>query len=150
MESHSHHRIVPLFQLLLDHNQMDSIPESFNSLGCMTKLSCSDNAIRHIPLSASENWTSLRYIDVSNNLLTSLPSNLNHWHQLQYINSSRNKLTSLPHEFGQLFKLEELHFSKNKIKELGKELGMLLSVHLVDFSYNHLEEVRSYVEGEEE
>ena len=57
--------------------------------------------------------TKLRYLDVSNNQLKTLPAEIGQLRNLQVLNVAGNKLRTLPVECSSLIALERLHFSPN-------------------------------------
>jgi Leucine-rich repeat (LRR) protein len=65
---------------------------------------------------------------------------------LKQINLSRNVLTSLPTDITRLTLLEELNISYNKLTVLPDGIGMLRSLHTLDASYNLLTDVGDSLE----
>jgi Leucine-rich repeat (LRR) protein len=65
--------------------------------------------------------TNLQSLDLTFDLLTSLPVEFGKLTKLQKLNLRYNKLTSLPVEFGKLTKLQKLYLDNNPISTDEKE-----------------------------
>jgi hypothetical protein len=88
----------------------------------------------------AEIWqlTSLRWLDLRGNQLTSLPAEIGLLTSLDLLFLYDNQLTSLPAEIGQLASLEQLWISANQLTSLPAEIGQLTSLTVLDLSGNRL------------
>ena len=64
----------------------------------LTHLDLSDNLLTRLPTELVQ-LENLKWLDVSNNQITELPSNIGCLHYLEHLNVSHNRLTSLPKSF---------------------------------------------------
>jgi len=83
----------------------------------------------------------LEELDVSNNVLTTIPDSIADMSNLQKLTVSGNKLTTVPHSIGKLSKLTLLDIKSNEIAELPIEMGKLLELKKIDCSHNMLTEL---------
>eukprot|EP00741_Cyanophora_paradoxa_P023642 tig00021608_g22836.t1 len=81
----------------------------------------------------------IRTLLLRKNKITSIPGHeLAQLVNLRILDLSDNKLTSLPSEIGHLLNLEELYISGNELEDLPVELGSLTSLHMFDALPNPL------------
>ncbi|KAI9299541.1 hypothetical protein BJ944DRAFT_172236, partial [Cunninghamella echinulata] len=93
------------------------------------RLACLPDTIAHM--------NHLEELDVSYNLLSSLPSNML-IPSLLHLNASRNQLDSLPSSIGQCHQLKTLNVSSNHLTTLPCDLANLQNLELLDISENLL------------
>ena len=86
-------------------------------LAGITHLSLSEN-LTELPKSILSLADSLEVLDLSNNSLSSLPSEITQLHKLKIIFASNNCFESLPEALGQCKNLEMVGFKSNQIKEV--------------------------------
>jgi hypothetical protein len=84
------------------------------------------------------NLSSLGYLDLSDNQLTSLPESFGDLNSLGYLDLSDNQLTSLPELFGDLNSLESLDLSNNQLCDLPLSIINLSPQKVTDFDNNYL------------
>ena len=77
-------------------------------------------------------------INLSHNLLTSLPATLPLLTHLTKLDLSKNQLTELPENFGQLRSLKSLDLYANKIEKLPVTFAQLKSLKWLDLKDNPL------------
>lgn len=65
----------------------------------------------------------MEHLDLSGNLLTELPIDVNRLTELQHLNLARNKLSSLPANLRGLGNLRKLDLSENALKEPQPDLA---------------------------
>ncbi|NEO85545.1 MAG: GTPase [Spirulina sp. SIO3F2] len=82
--------------------------------------------------------TDLTDLDLSGNILMSLPPELGQLKNLKWLYLSGNELASLPSELGQLVSLIGLYISGNELKKLPPELGYLANLTELDLYGNGL------------
>lgn len=89
-----------------------------------TELELRDQQLTILPTEIIQ-LTQLAKLDLSENLLTNLPPEIGELICLKSLDLSYNKLTSLPVEIGQLTGLKVLNISNNKLDSLPPEIGRL-------------------------
>ena len=110
----------------------------------LKSLSIQNNFVRHVEAVEAArglNKCSLDHINLSNNQINALPSNmLEKCHHLKTLDLANNSLTSLdPAFFDNLKRLEKLDLSGNRLNTLsGRQLRDLVSVTDLDLSNNQL------------
>jgi hypothetical protein len=77
-------------------------------------------------------------LDLLDNQLTNLPTEIGQLSFLTQLYLDFNKLTSLPTEIGQLHYLTELHLFNNQLTSLPSEIGQLHFLRLLNLGYNQL------------
>ncbi|XP_043527354.1 leucine-rich repeat-containing protein 59-like isoform X1 [Frieseomelitta varia] len=77
-------------------------------------------------------------LDLSNNLLTSLPNTFVNLKQIIVLDLSRNMLTEIPENFGELTQLKHLDLYANQISRLPLSLGELKNLRWLDLKENPL------------
>ncbi|KAK9054848.1 hypothetical protein SSX86_025928 [Deinandra increscens subsp. villosa] len=127
----------------LNSNSIENIPEAIGGLSSLQKLFLNTNQIKDESLS----WKglsllkSLSFLSLSQNLLTTLPSDLAALTTLKELHVAHNKLTCLPDEIGLLVHLEVLEASDNRLTTISSSIGSCSALVEVDFSRNLLIEL---------
>ncbi|NWS66201.1 LRSM1 ligase, partial [Crotophaga sulcirostris] len=83
----------------------------------------------------------LKVLDLRDNQLASLPSDIGQLTSLQVLNLERNLLKCLPQSIGDLAQLQMLNVKGNKLKELPATVSGLRSLRILDLSENLLKEL---------
>jgi Leucine-rich repeat (LRR) protein len=122
---------------LLCLNLSGNLPPEMGNLSSLRYLNLTANQITSIPPELG-NLSSLQELDLGYNRLTGLPLELGNLSSLQTFNLSENQLTSLPPELGNLSSLQELNLGYNRLTGLPPELGNLSSLQTLDLSGNQL------------
>ena len=131
--------ILPAIGLLENLTYLDlrgcelygEIPEELGHLSNLTHLYLSDNSLAlAVPdsftdQSAEKYLSSLRFLRIANNNITSLPSQIGILTTLETISASGNYLTSIPSSITSLENLEELRLNDNAITELPVNINSL-------------------------
>uniref|UniRef100_A0A674KER7 Leucine rich repeats and calponin homology domain containing 2 n=1 Tax=Terrapene triunguis TaxID=2587831 RepID=A0A674KER7_9SAUR len=129
---------APLETLNLYHNCIKSIPETIKNLQMLTYLNISRNLLATLPKYLFD--LPLKVLVVSNNKLVSLPEDIGKLRDLMELDISCNEIQVLPQQIGKLQSLRELNIRRNNLHVLPDELGDLPLVKL-DFSCNKITEI---------
>ncbi|TMW39785.1 hypothetical protein DOY81_015135, partial [Sarcophaga bullata] len=121
--------------LLLYHNTIRSIPESVKYLTSLTYLDLRSNQLSTLPRELC--FLPLQVLLVSNNRLTALPDELGRMDRLTDLDASYNQLTTLPARIGELRSLRSFSLRSNQLMYLPRELTCLTLVSL-DVSNNRI------------
>ncbi|XP_073825101.1 leucine-rich-repeats and calponin homology domain protein isoform X2 [Musca autumnalis] len=121
--------------LLLYHNTIRSIPESVKHLTSLTYLDLRSNQLSSLPRELC--FLPLQVLLVSNNRLTALPDELGRMDRLTDLDVSYNQLTTLPARIGELRSLRSFSLRSNQLMYLPRELTCLTLVSL-DVSNNRI------------
>ncbi|KAM9861302.1 leucine-rich repeat serine/threonine-protein kinase 1 [Aulostomus maculatus] len=139
-----------LRQVNLSQNQLTSLPPALLHLTHLCRLSAAKNQLTSLfDAPAATNWIGLRKLeelDVSDNLLTALPSSVMHGlKSLNFLNVSRNKLSVFPDPWA--CPLKHCKASSNMIESLPDSISIFWRTQLqdVDFSNNSLHQLPSYI-----
>ncbi|THD27614.1 hypothetical protein D915_001624 [Fasciola hepatica] len=154
-------RLKSIRFLRLEHSSLNVLPENLGVMKFLESLSLAGNYFRQIPTAIYGVRRTLKYLDLSDNILSdgynSLPSgfgtelpNLTHLRMrhtrlrqleatslvglksLEVLDLSDNKITSIPDELHELPELYSLDVSKNQLTELPASLCQLK--HLMDLN----------------
>ncbi|KVI11277.1 Leucine-rich repeat-containing protein, partial [Cynara cardunculus var. scolymus] len=109
----------------LNCNSIQDIPEAIGGLSSLQKLLLNANCIKDEFLSwkGISSLKSLSFLSLSQNLLTSLPSDLGALTTLKELHVANNQLTCLPDEIGLLLHLEVLEANDNRIRAIPSCIG---------------------------
>ena len=107
--------------LLLDGNQLTSLPDELALLVKLERLSLSNNKLHSLP-SVIGSLPNLSLLDVSRNQLSSLPDSMGQLENLEELDASDNRLTLIPPSLGSLHKLKTLALNKCLIKAVPSEV----------------------------
>ncbi|XP_053989160.1 leucine-rich repeat protein 1 [Hylaeus volcanicus] len=134
--------------LNLSSNRISSIPKELGYLQHLQELNLSQNL-----LNKGTNWvwldqgpikSNLKLLDISNNLLTTLPEQIGKLHALINLKASKNMLSYLPQSLGKLSKLKYLDLSKNNLEYMpGSTRNLRLA--LLDVSENEFRRTESHL-----
>ncbi|CAG9860792.1 unnamed protein product [Phyllotreta striolata] len=86
-------------------------------------------------------WWSIKpltHLDISSNVLTAMPKDINMFQDLLVLNLQGNLLTQLPEEIGDLKKLTTLSLNHNKLSELPKSFFKLTELKQLFINDNNL------------
>jgi Leucine-rich repeat (LRR) protein len=120
---------LPLRTLVLDGNQLTSLPEAIGSFASLEKLSVSRNSLTSLPVSLGR-LAKLKTLDVSYNSLSALPPLGAAC--LEELNASNNRLTSVPAELGIAPRLRALLLDDNQLEPAGLPEAVLTCSNLVN------------------
>ena len=126
-----------LQELLIQGNQLTSLPESIGRLSKLKILYLSVNQLTHLPKSIGQ-LHRLQTLYLSVNLLSSLPDSIGQLINLQELLLQGNQLTQLPESIGQLVNLQELLLQGNQLTQLPESIGQLTQLKTFDLYENQL------------
>ena len=102
-------------------------------------LSLCDNALTFIPTESLLHLTSLTHLDLSSNLLVSIPPGLSSLHNLISLNVSDNMIDSMQGIYKKLGQVLKIDISHNRLDSLAG-LERLVALEHVNVGHNRLEE----------
>jgi Leucine-rich repeat (LRR) protein len=113
--------------LILDRNQLTSIPESIGNLTALKILWLRNNQLTSIPESIG-NLIALEHLDLIDNQLTSIPTSIGKLVALQILWLDKNQLTSIPTSIGNLVVLRSLCLRNNQLTSIPTSIGNLVAL----------------------
>ena len=130
-------------KLILNKGEEDYITS--DEAAGITSLLLKDKSIENIK--GIEIFSNLKYLNLEENRITTLPAEIGTLKQLQFLYLGGNIITELPKEIGGLILLEELSLRANKLTTLSEELGKLVNLRKIDISSNSLEKLPAGLKG---
>ncbi|MBN2003102.1 MAG: GTP-binding protein [Anaerolineae bacterium] len=117
----------------------DELLELIDRAACegWTELDLSNQGLTELPSEIGQ-LTKLQSLDLSHNHLTALPSEINQLIELHALYLDDNQLTTLPPKIGQLTNLWELELSSNRLASLPPQIGQLVTLEELGLSGNQL------------
>ncbi|XP_076385543.1 leucine-rich repeat-containing protein 59 [Megachile rotundata] len=103
--------------------------------------------LKEVPVREIATIKKATHLDLSNNLLTSLPNNFVNLKQIVKLDLSRNALTEIPENFGELRQLKHLDLYANQISRLPLSLSELKNLRWLDLKENPLTPAVASVAG---
>ena len=85
------------------------------------------------------NLVALEMLDLEDNFLEFLPSNIRSLQELKYLNAARNRIIDIPLELCLLKNLRKLNLERNKLIRLPELMGFMNKLNDVRVGYNRLE-----------
>ncbi|VHO03003.1 leucine-rich repeat domain-containing protein [Candidatus Rhabdochlamydia sp. T3358] len=149
-------KLLLLEWLDLEDNQLKAIPHTIADLPALERLNLRKNSLESLKLKNPNptpaeivkdltgkpiKFQALKWLNLAENNLKELPSEIGDAKELEWLNLSHNKLARLPSSFGHLQKLRNLNLSYNQIAYLINNLSKLLKT--LDISHNKLIELPS-------
>ncbi|CAG0920958.1 unnamed protein product [Notodromas monacha] len=117
--------------------QLEDLPRPLFHCQGLRYLNLSDNDLQSIP-PAIASLLALETLDVSKNCLAELPENIKGCKQLRVLNASLNPLCSLPDSVTQIASLEELYLNDTLLEYLPCEVGRMSRLRVLEVRDNHL------------
>jgi len=123
----------------LSHNSLPEIPQTLLSLPTITRLEMQSNHLSNLSSLSVSELSSLKYWDLSNNLITTIPRDLSPLVSLVYLNIRYNRLPSLPTSISTLSSLIFLGLSHNDLESMDEAEGGLVPIRklLQNHRMNH-------------
>eukprot|EP00913_Durusdinium_trenchii_P009222 g8669.t1 len=141
-------------KLTLSHNPLSSLPALVGNLKNLGELSLINCTLRALPESLGNLQSLLRLgryrevtsmalrenkgLDLSNNVLNSLPEYVGSLKNLRHLELQNNHLSSVPFSFGNLSSLEKLDLSNNKLSALPGSFHKLTNLKHLYLQHNNL------------
>ncbi|XP_047974712.1 plant intracellular Ras-group-related LRR protein 7 [Salvia hispanica] len=100
-------------------------------------LDLTNNKLVDVPTEINK-LINLQRLVLTENVIERLPMNLGKLQYLKVMALDGNRITTLPDEFGQLVKLEKLSISRNLLLNLPETIGSLRNLMLLDVSNNKI------------
>lgn len=94
--------------------------------------------LKQIPSEVFTSFPNLSSLDLSHNLIDSIPASLGNLVNLKYLNLSHNKISLFPAELGSLAQLQKLVVNNNNIEALPSSIGNLQKLEYIDLWSNEL------------
>ncbi|KAE9000398.1 hypothetical protein PR003_g18744 [Phytophthora rubi] len=117
------------FPLLIGHAAMQDT---------LQELVLASNHLTQVPLAVLLYCSHLQHLDLSNNSLRVLPTEIAHLRRLEVLYLSTNELQELPDEVTQLPRLREFTCDHNKLERLPLRIGNLSQLTKLNVSFNQL------------
>ncbi|KAJ6637501.1 Leucine-rich repeat-containing protein 40 [Pseudolycoriella hygida] len=105
------------------------------------KIDFSKNKLTAFPDGISYLEASLSEMDLSSNIIASVPTFMSQFTRISYLNLSCNAISDLPKEFGLLNTLRELNVSNNKLTKIPECVYELLSLEILLARDNKIEKI---------
>uniref|UniRef100_A0A8C0IU29 LRRC8 pannexin-like TM region domain-containing protein n=1 Tax=Chelonoidis abingdonii TaxID=106734 RepID=A0A8C0IU29_CHEAB len=114
-----------LEELVLSHNELESLPHALFALKRLRHLDLSHNLLCLLPAEIGQ-LGMLQQLSITGNRIRALPSQLFACLELMSLQLADNALTTVPAEIGRLVLLSRLELTGNPLKSLPLELGCCL------------------------
>jgi len=119
-------------------NKLNMLNLDNRRIGDLKELYLDHNCINNVPANVFRELKNLTILDLSNNQLSSIPSEVSELKELKVFNVSHNNLTNLPNEIGQLVKLTHLDIGFNFIETINTEaLSNLANLRILMMQRNY-------------
>lgn len=120
---------------------LPSPPSALSSYkwGLLKHLSLADNALTFLPTDPLPYLVSITHLDLSSNLLVSVPHGLSVLHNLVSLNLSDNMIDSVLGIYTHLGQVLYLNLSRNRLESICG-LERLMALERVDLRFNHIDE----------
>ena len=99
-------------------------------------LDLSNNLMSEIPTTAKEN-VNFKFVNLAKNKFKSLPGIISNWENVEYVNLSKNGIVTFPEDLsGWSHNLKELYVNRNHLEELPASFSSLIELKKLDCSNN--------------
>ncbi|SEM68295.1 Leucine rich repeat-containing protein [Pseudomonas sp. ok272] len=134
---HDLHRLTRLRVLFCSDNQFKELPPSLGQCRQLTMIGFKSNGLERVPARALPPL--LRWLILTDNCISELPSELGERPHLQKLMLAGNQLTQLPASLSQCHRLELLRIAANRLTELPQWLLTLPGLAWLAYAGNPLE-----------
>ena len=124
--------------LLLDHNCIEELPHSLGKLEHLQILDISFNKLR-ILSSEFCSLSKMRILEAHSNCIMDLPHDIGRLEKLESLDMSKNKLVTLPTSICSLGRLFKMNLASNQLSDLPASFGDLASLVELDISCNEIQ-----------
>ncbi|XP_030632537.1 leucine-rich repeats and immunoglobulin-like domains protein 2 [Chanos chanos] len=132
--------------VMLNHNELMSVPSLGDVSSNITHLSLVHNRISEVSAEQLQPYTSLETLDLSSNSISEIRVGSFPPMQLKYLNLSSNRISSLePGCFDNISSLLVLKLNKNRLTSLLPKVFTLPSLHFLELKRNKIRTVESLV-----
>lgn len=134
---------LPLKEIDAARNKLGGvlIPQGVNGLATLKHIDVSSNVLTSISENAINSLSSLEILNVAENKLVSVP-NMSEWQSLITFTAGGNNITSIPEGLTSLPKLRTLDFTRNSLKRLDNNIGLMDNLTVLLIANNPLRERR--------
>jgi len=119
-------------------NQAGSLKKHIETAEKTGALNFTDKGLEKFPPELFKVEGNLRNLDLSNNKIASLPSNIGSFKAMKNLSLAKNRISSLPDDMGKMAKLENLNISHNLLQSIPSSFQQLKSLREICLSFNHL------------
>ncbi|KAF2076004.1 hypothetical protein CYY_002711 [Polysphondylium violaceum] len=132
-------QLINLKKLYIEDNKIQEVP-NLESLENLEELVLTNNEISRFQVSISK-LLSLRVLDLSSNILGTIPVRLFGMNSLRELYLDDNQFSHFPTHLCELQSLLTLSFSDNQLKAIPDQIGQMKSLTKLIFSGNQLESI---------
>jgi Leucine-rich repeat (LRR) protein len=125
-----------LSELWIDKNKLNQFSSQLPP--SLVRLYLYQNSITSISSTTLSSLTRLERLDLSDNQITILPTQIGLLTALQFLDPSQNQITILPTQIGLLTSLQHLNLNYNKLSFIPSDLNLLSNLTFLDVSSNNL------------
>nr|XP_005296104.2 volume-regulated anion channel subunit LRRC8D-like [Chrysemys picta bellii] len=130
--------LAQLTCLKLWHNRIATLPASIGAAGSLEELVLSHNELESLP-QALFALKRLRHLDLSHNLLCLLPAEIGQLGMLQQLSITGNRIRTLPSQLFACLELTSLQLADNALTTVPAEIGRLVLLSRLELTGNPLE-----------
>ncbi|XP_065275752.1 volume-regulated anion channel subunit LRRC8D-like [Emys orbicularis] len=130
--------LAQLTCLKLWHNRIATLPASIGAAGSLEELVLSHNELESLP-QALFALKRLRHLDLSHNLLCLLPAEIGQLGMLQQLSITGNRIRALPSQLFACLELTSLQLADNALTTVPAEIGRLVLLSRLKLTGNPLE-----------
>ncbi|XP_038234844.1 volume-regulated anion channel subunit LRRC8D-like [Dermochelys coriacea] len=130
--------LAQLTCLNLWHNHIATLPASIGAAGSLEELMLSHNELESLP-HALFTLKRLRHLDLSYNLLRFLPAEIGQLGMLQHLSITGNRIRALPSQLFACLELTSLQLVDNALTKVPAEIGRLVLLSRLELTGNPLE-----------
>eukprot|EP01105_Mastigella_eilhardi_P024241 TRINITY_DN629_c0_g1_i2.p1 TRINITY_DN629_c0_g1~~TRINITY_DN629_c0_g1_i2.p1 ORF type:complete len:1773 (+),score=466.32 TRINITY_DN629_c0_g1_i2:27-5345(+) len=129
--------LTALKELHANNNAITSVPSTWLFCHNLTVLNLSVNLLKTLP-SELCSLPALSKLFVNNNSLTALPTEIGNLSSLVLLNVAENELSTVPPTIGRLSQLTKLYLDNNNLVDVPNEMGSLAALRELNLRSNQL------------
>ncbi|MBC7398926.1 MAG: leucine-rich repeat domain-containing protein [Mucilaginibacter sp.] len=130
--------LIHLKKVSVDQNNLTELPLSLFNLPQVEYIYAGSNKLRKLPESQRYGCEKLKKLDLTYNALTSLPGAITHLTKLVTLEASASKISSLPDGWRSLKNLKNINLSKNRLTTFPAEWFELPGLETINVNNNDL------------